>query len=326
MEGEPPKIYTRRKWLTLGNEPYYSWDQNELPNWFSAPKTFWNEARRNKLISERRPEHIYHYTSIEGFFGIVKSRTLWLSDYCYLNDKRELTHGIDLVQEVAAQLLKHETRQVAIDLLGTWIQDIAKEIHRVCIASFSAEGDSLSQWRSYGQVAVGFEPRDVSLHAYGTNLQPVEYDRDRQRALVQTYLHHLREAYVVDFDANRLERITDVYHKTDRLIELVAFFKDPAFRSEKEYRLAYIENPQILESLGIEAPTKRFRVNRTKILPYIVSSEIEPSSANTRPLAIKEVVLGPETDDLLERGVRELLQSESLGEVIVRRSTVPYRT
>ena len=325
MKGEPPKIYTRRKWLTLTNGPYYSWDQDNWPNWFSAPKTFWNEARRNFLISEKSPEHIYHYTSVEGFFEIVKSKTLWLSDYSYLNDKRELTHGIELIQDVAAELQKDEIRQPAIDLLDTWIRDIG-QIHRVCIASFSADGDSLSQWRSYGSVALGFEPRDVSLHAHGTNLQRVEYDRDKQRALARTYLHHLREAYMVDSEGNRLERIPDVYHRTDRLIELIAFFKDPAFSVENEYRLAYIEYPQTFDSLGIEAPAKRFRVSRSRILPYVVSSEIEPFPGNERPLEIREVVLGPETDNLLERGIREFLQSENLSEVVVRRSTVPYRT
>jgi hypothetical protein len=223
-------------------------------------------------------------------------------------------------------LLKNEARQPAIDLLNTWIQDIDKQIHRVCIVSFSADGDSLSQWRSYGPVALGFEPRDIFLHAHGTNLQRVEYDRDKQRALARTYLHHLREAYMVDSDGNRLERISDVYHKTDRLVELVAFFKDPAFSTENEYRLAYIESPQTLESLGIEAPAKRFRVNRSRILPYVVSNEIRPFPTNARPLEIREVVLGPETDDLLERGIREYLEAENLGEVVVRRSTVPYRT
>lgn len=326
IEGEPSDIYSRREWRTLNNESYYSWDQDTLPNWFSCPNTFWNEARRKKLVATEFAKQIYHYTSIEGFFGIVKSKGLWLSDYSYLNDKRELVHGIELIQDITTELLKNETRQLAIDLLNVWSEEISSRKHLVYVASFSSDDDSLSQWRSYGQIALGFKPYTIQRHAHPASLQRVEYDRDTQRALIQTYLHHLREAYMVDIQDNRLERIHDVYHMTDRLIQLVAFFKDPGFRGENEYRLAYIEDPQLLEQRGVPAPTKQFRVNRSKIFPYILSSETKRGSLSERPFEINEVVLGPEADDLLERGVRELLQAEGMSKVKVRRSKVPYRT
>jgi hypothetical protein len=326
MEGELPEKHRRRKWTTLSGEPYYSWDGTELPNWFTIPKVVWNEARRQSLVDEVPTDLIYHYTSVEGFFGIVQSGNLWLSDYSYLNDTRELSHGADLVTDIASELLAKETRQQAADLLRHWITALKAPIHRVCVASFSAAGDSLSQWRAYGPISIGFEPRDVALHAYRANLRPVEYGRDHQRALVGITLHHMREAYLIDQQEGRLERIQDVYQKIDRLVELIAFFKDPAFVSEQEYRLAFIEHPDLMPSLGHKSSTKRFRVSRGRIVPYVLSNELEPVMPDGRKLRLREVVLGPESDSTLERGIREFLAELKMTDIVVRRSRVPYRT
>mgnify|MGYP000857394694 CR=1 FL=1 len=326
INGEEPDIYTRRQWMPLSGTPYFSWDSSKLPNWFSVPKVVSNEARRLKLIDTTLPNLIYHYTSVEGFFEIVRSGQLWLSDYSYLNDTRELSHGADLVIESATKLLANESRLKVADLLRRWISDLQAPDHRVCVASFSGAGDSLSQWRAYGPIAIGFQPRDLSLHAYRAILRPVEYQRDRQRVLVDLYLNHMIQAYLVDSDNGRLERIEDVYQKTDRLIELVAFFKDPAFVEEQEYRLAFIEHPDLMPSLGHKCTDKRFRVTRGRIIPYVLSNELEPILPSGRDLEIKEVVLGPGCDTTLNRGVREFLNESNLSEVEVKSSSAPYRT
>lgn len=327
-QGEEPEIYTRRQWTDLSGSHYYSWDGSKLPNWFSVPKVAFNEARRRNLIAGDMPERIYHYTTVEGLFGIIRSRQLWLSDYSYLNDTRELAHGADLVKDVATQLLASEARPQSSDLLRHWIGDLQQPVHRVCVASFSADQDSLSQWRAYGTIALGFEPHELALHAYRAALRPVEYRRDQQRALVELYLHHMREAHQVDHQAGRLERIEDVYKKTDRLIELITFFKDPAFAAEQEYRLAFIEHPDLMPSLGHKSSEKRFRVSRGHIIPYVLSNELEPvlPGSGGKELTIREIVLGPQADAVLERGVRELLDYSGMPDVELKRSHVPYRT
>lgn len=326
MEGNRPETYTRRTWHSPLGDDYYTWDGDKLPNWFSAPKTFWNEARRFRLVRTAAPDLVYHYTSLEGFVGIIQSRSLWLSDYSYLNDRRELTHGVDVVCEVVDEMLRAHPESTINELLLAWKRNLAASTHRVCIVSFSAEDDSLSQWRAYGPIAIGIEPRHLPIHAYQTRLGAVEYDREIQRKLASIYLNHLTQAYRVDLEEGQLERIPDVYHRTERIIELVAFFKDAAFRSEQEYRLVYIEDPETLRGLKLPSPPKNFRVARTKLVPYVASDELSPFEHKRGPLEVQEVILGPEADDLLERGVRELLASSALPDVKVRRSRVPYRT
>jgi hypothetical protein len=326
MNDEKPRtLYTRREWQSPFGDDYYTWDSNDLPNWFGTHKTLWTEARRFKLIeTEEAPKLVYHYTSLEGFAGIVQNRSVWLSDYSYLNDKHELIYGADIIREVASEILNSTNKPIVSGLLKAWENNIEQFGNRVCIASFSADGDSLSQWRSYGNIALGFDPHDLAMHGCESNLRAIEYDRVKQRKLISIYLHHLCQAYVVDYEANRLERISDVYHKAERLIELIVFFKDSAFHTEREFRLAYIENPEMLQALKKTLP-KKFRINNSKIIPYISSDQLFVGFNQQRPLEIREVVLGPEASDLLERGLKEFLTFHDMNDVVIRRSAIPYR-
>jgi hypothetical protein len=327
IEREKPRKYSRREWQSPLGSSYYSWESTDLPNWFFAPQTFWNEARRHRLIPDAFPDTVYHYTSLEGLIGIVESQSVWMTEFGYLNDRREVRHGYDLLLETISQIMDIESSENIRDLLSTWIEKIKGTPNRVCITSFSADSDSdsLSQWRAYGPVALGFPVRPLALHADQSRLQPVEYDPKIQRKLINIYVHHLMSAFAADTKGGRLERIPDVYHKSDRLLELVAFFKDPAFKSENEYRLAYIDYPEVLDSLGIESPPKSFRVSKGKIIPYVPSTKIFQSEHRKFPLEISEVVIGPENDEVLEQGIREFLSEKGLSDVAVRRSLVPLR-
>ena len=326
MDGKPHTVFTRREWLSPLGGSYYTWDSDEVPNWFSTSSTYWNEARRLKLANNIFPETIYHYTSLDGLVGIVESQSLWLSDYSYLNDTRELTHGLDIVRGVIDDIAKNESNDNVLNLLQSWLQGIEKSENRVCVASLSADGDSLSQWRAYGRIAIGFGVYGLAQRSYPSILRPVEYDSATQRRLVAVFLKHLCQAYAVDIRDNRLERIPHVYHDMEKILELAVFFKDSAFRTESEYRLAYIESPDTLTALGHSLPPKHFRIARSRLMPYVSSRELPYSSRDSKPIAISSIVLGPENDALLERGVREFLRSRDLEGVTILRSAVPFRT
>ena len=321
-----PTVYTRREWVSPLGGSYYSWDSSDLPNWFNVSQTFWNEARRHRLVADSFPEIVYHYTSLEGFFGIVENKSIWLSDYSYLNDRRELKYGADIAKNAIAQLAKTEPDPNPRELFSDWIEKLEVLENRICMASFSSEDDSLSQWRAYGPIAIGFDTRALSLHVDQSRLQPVEYNPEVQKKLIEILVYHLKSAYLVDTTEGRLDRIPDAYHKVYLILELIAFFKDPAFKSENEYRLVYIDIPEVLDSIGLERPPKSFRISKGRIVPYVPSVDILPSEYRDYKLELKEIVLGPESDELLEKGVREFLDENGLTDVISRRSLIPLRS
>ena len=52
---------------------------------------------KNKIIFPQgtKPKRIFHYTSIHGLQGILEKRTLRFTNINYLNDKDEITAGIE---------------------------------------------------------------------------------------------------------------------------------------------------------------------------------------------------------------------------------------
>jgi hypothetical protein len=105
------------------------------------------------------PEIVYHYTSIDTMTKIVASESIWATSVCYLNDTSEQSHFLNLVRSRIPhlQFKTPEASAVAKSFLN--VRDGEFE-NRPFIASFSAEADSLPQWRSYcsagNGVAIGF--------------------------------------------------------------------------------------------------------------------------------------------------------------------------
>jgi len=327
VKSEKHQIYHRFRWHSPLEAPYFSWERRDSPHWFSVIRTFWNEVRRLRLIPDHNVNVVYHYTSMEAFVSIVESDSIWLSDYSYLNDKTELVHGVKVVSDVINELLGQGVSKEQEGLLQAWLKKAAAPLQRVCVASFSGDGDSLSQWRAYGNVAIGFVPRKIGLHTNQSQWSVVQYETEIQRKLARVYVSHSLQAYAEDIKNNTFERISDVYHRFGQVLELVAFFKDLSFRNEREFRLVYVEHPELFEDRAlVERPPKHFRAKGGRIYSHVKSSEMFTEPDNKWPLGICEVVLGPESDDLMELGVRELLDENGLNDVPIKHSAIPYRT
>ncbi len=327
FDGQKVPTYTRQHWKSPLGDTYFTWDSNKLPNWFFVRQTYWNEARRHGLVETNFPDTIYHYTSLAGFVGIVESKQIWLSDFSYLNDSRELVHGTRLATDVIDSIVRAKPAVGVQGLLNRLKREINTHANRICVASFSADDDSLAQWRAYGPIAIGFDTYPLELHVNQASLHRVEYNHDTQQGLIKIYLHHLAASFLRDAEAGRLTRsLRTSYRRAEQLLEILAFFKDAGFRSENEIRLAYVDNPDVFQSLGYPPLPKSFRQARGLLIPYVASGDVLRSSERNFEIKIAEVVLGPESSDLLERGLKEFLAARNMSEVVVRRSAVPLRT
>lgn len=122
---------------------------------------------RKQFIEEILPDVLYHYTSIEGFKGIIDSKEIWATAANHLlNDPTEITHA----KEIALEILRK--RKSDFNGKGELYNNCKSAIESSdrskkfrCICSFSEEGDLLSQWRAYcpkGGVSVGFSVPRIS--------------------------------------------------------------------------------------------------------------------------------------------------------------------
>jgi Protein of unknown function (DUF2971) len=300
------------------------------------------------------PSVVYHYTSVEALLGIIDSHTVWASNARFLNDARELEAALVLLREHRKGLeFRAEERQLAV--VDTVLAMFRSEGTRVFVASFSAEPDSLSQWRAYcpanAGYAIGFATDQLAISAgkAGFSLRQCSYDLELQAKIIgdaieatfayiteqeaehnlqpDAVLKQLRLHWEKTLDSKVIPGLLEILHEytpffqgqgflTGALSHVVGLTKDPAFREEKEWRLVTEMHP------SISVTRVKFRSGRAMLIPY-VPVEIARSPAE---LPIVEIVIGPTLyPDLAKLAIEEFLISRDLRHVRVRNSAAPYR-
>ena len=280
---------------------------------------------------------LYHYTGMAGFEGILKSESIWFTDYRHLNDPHELLHGLML----AKSMLRRRVKAGGFPgLLFASIDDLLNQRNfgralEFFIASFSRNRDELGQWRAYAdnarEVAIGFAPglfcpvdatnKDPRLNVF---VGPVLYDdaltRRRHakgldvggkvaadaRVYAQRYLK--RKEIGMEF-LSRLARSVIA----SPLIWNALTCKHNGYRREEEVRLVMLGDKRRFRG----KISKRMRGGET--VPY-VPYKIDLKAAGS----IAEIVVGPAAMKRAEADVRKLLNWRGI-KASVRRSRVPYR-
>lgn len=141
---------------------------------------------------------LFHYTDIRGLYGILEEEKLWATHVGYLNDSREFTLGMELIDKqleleslppaglrsisvptpsdmMAA--LSHATARGLQQNFRTLSEVVRKELGPF-VACLSAAGNQLSQWRGYGAgggYAICFEASALQQHLrkYAPDVEPV---------------------------------------------------------------------------------------------------------------------------------------------------------
>jgi hypothetical protein len=295
-------------------------------------RVMWREAARDGLIegySRDGREVIYHYTTPSGLLGIIESNEFWMSDYSFLNDAEELTYGLAITKNRFGKAT--ESLPSAADLLKKMGSASDLSDLRVCVGSFSLRSDSLSQWRAYGSIAIGFE---VGPLMFGYNnsvrMNRVIYDPDKQKRFLDLMAYLWASAYMEDQKREGPNEIRKMYFDrggSETLLEVTAFLKHPTFADEHEVRIVHIEDRRVYESLKIERPPHRFRVSGGIILPYVTTRDVATlPDEYPNKLPIVEVIIGPSPHaEVLQRGVERLLAARGY-DAVVTRSTAPLRT
>jgi hypothetical protein len=184
---------------------------------------------------------IYQYTSVEGFFGILKSKRLWLSDLASANDPRELVLGREKVIEALTWLLEHQYEGEKAARLRRFIEITHAYFSTTQTFSccFSMAADELPMWGAYGAryggIALGFRP--AAILGIPARVQKVRYIDPASDDSFRTLAHEIaaqldRMASTKDWNtwisavagADAMAAVTAVKHVTwayEREIRLV---------------------------------------------------------------------------------------------------------
>jgi hypothetical protein len=298
---------------------------------------------RAEALSDGQPRsHLYHYTTAQGFLGIIQTKHLWATNVLYLNDATELSDARDILQT--------ELQASPILLLGTPSRP-SSEISAVFehlplehfIVSFCQDGDLLSQWRGYGSQGNGFSMgfslaalaavsvREENTHRGSFALRKVKYHRSEKVDLIKKRLSAINQILDPHAEALRPESEEDVRALLSIWNRIAACFhpvlalmKHPSFEEEHEWRLVRtLWRPPVPT---VDWPVS-VRMIGTRLSPYLpISWPLQAKSPLDGLKGIEEIRCGPSSNPVLkEMAARDLLIAEKSWHTRLVRSEVPLR-
>lgn len=283
-----------------------------------------------ELYAPTPPSTLYHYTTLRGFMGIVQQRKIWATDARFLGDSSELQDlGSEIIRQVSQEIKYDAPQRQIFEQLRVWLADRIKSGPFVFVASFTPNGNLLSQWRGYSGlgkgVSLGFETADLaaSVRSQSYRIARCIYSAQQKRKIAARVI----DAFVV----NALERgeapatqahPTQSFHHSfheleEYLFTVAALMKNGSFEEEEEWRIV---SP--VHSNYVEMPIL-YREGTHSLVPYF---EVSLPVDTEGKLLMRNVYVGPsptpnESHTSVSRYVRKYTACP-----VVTNSLIPWRS
>lgn len=249
------------------------------------------------LQRRKNDYYVYQYRTIDDFWKIVESDSLFATHVRFSNDHAEQRIGIEYFQELFTTVRKKEIKDITktdaeIPLESPAI--VPEDCYLIC---FSKNGDILSQWRGYspeGGVAIGF---DLS------NIRPFSIlKRDRDEKKNDAYHIQLNGCFEVKYisgdpkrEDNPFPTLSDMNSslilKESR--KLIPYLKHNGFAEEEEFRLLFHNEGGVLTDAIHYRPHKGQRIPFIKV--YAGDATLKKGDVTVR-VALGPT--GPQFDDI----------------------------
>jgi hypothetical protein len=204
------------------------------------------------------------------------------------------------------------------------------------VASFSEEGDDLSQWRSYCPGQAGFS---IGFSVAALRSQWVSDPAGGEPSFVGGKL--LKISYLSKTDVSEIDlAIDDALQMGLQLHGKMGFFgpisgqqavtawfsviapsyKDSAYFAEREWRM-------VLSKPHKPMPGQRFRAGKSTVIPYVeVELNRDLDFKLSTEYMIRKVFVGPTPNpDLSLEALQHFFSSKGHPEILVEKSAIPYR-
>lgn len=293
-----------------------------------------DEQERQRAAGKNEPEFLYHYTTENGLYGILKSDSIWATHYRFLNDLSECLEAPELFEARMGQRSSVKSPQSDLARKGReayWnntrntlrAQVESTDVYFVSLTDESISqtpGDRLTLWRGYGENSQGFSlgfcrskllqrvrsfeeqlqrPIPLMRCLYGET----EESKEERNAIIGTLVGYS------NMNSQILEKV----------LEWSARFKNNAFCEEREWRFVLQMSTEERESNGGHIGFHDGRFGRT---PHITV----PLALKDQDPPLKRIVVGPapNKEQAAARLRIELVQMGIHGVEVVP-SQIPYR-
>lgn len=294
---------------------------------------------------------LYHYTSADGLKSIIENKTIRFSDYRFLNDIDEIEYGKKVFRQVLDEL-KEETPEY-LEYISQWESELQcieqgkikylkpvspaengainciqceSENFHYYLLSLTTLGDNKDMWNMYSGNNPGYRIKingnELMKYFYGIrdsftykgfifspeHRMPVLYGKDANK--------FIKNALVCEYSIGN-PSITQF----GSIFKYLAFSKDEAFRSEKEYRLGFCFVDEMDDSEINKENAKKVFMNKNGVLyPYM---EFQNFSFGE---IVEEIMISPyNKSELAEIGLKEFLYKNKLENVKIKKSGIRIR-
>jgi len=304
------------------------------------------------IQSELPETPLYHYSSPGGFLGIVKSKSIWMSNIRYQNDIEEYKYIFELTKKILKEEYDYPDE---LNISSSYI------VPPIFTFSLSAKKDLLSQWRGYcpkGGYSFTFDKKQLAdtIEEHKLEIYNCIYDIDLQTQIIKEK--------VIGFSVAEWkqalfgERTTDIsYHQRNLWINasnLSPLLKHPSFKEEAEWRIIKnfsIDSPfttsldehQAFSGYNIRTEKRlypegrvkddysgsefiNYREGRDTLIPYLTIPIAKSELSQEQLVRFSDVIVGPGLQQQLAVvACRALLNSEAEAGASVSYSKIPYR-
>ena len=286
-----------------------------------------------------------HYTSLDAFRSILRSKEMWLSRVLDMNDTSEIVGGATIIAEGLAEYGPKIFLNPPYAALEVGQQFDARRpmletdtyVLSLCEHGSDEETDRLAMWRAYGHNGNSLclvLRKDTMLGQkaqgrFAVQWSPIDYQSPAQLKA------RLRQ---------RLEQIEDTFRALPKAVAalppqllgmliaqcavpLVLGHKHVAFRDEREIRFVRSRILQPLvppDGAGYRTVHSSGRAKSVFVLPLRNYPEF-PVNADLSAM-LDHIIVGPShQQDQMYSEVRDSLDAEGLTQVRIHRSEIPYR-
>lgn len=275
-------------------------------------------------VGHGRSEKVAHYTRIGTLQHFIPDFILsgsngWKSARAtpvqFLNDRRELTLGLEVFRDVARKRSLKIFEQISVDALdfvGSYETDVFS-------MSFSGDHDELGQWRGYASNGMGCSvvTQVDALTSVADVAGWVFYEETRQNEFASKILDQFNSIYLRGSTPKQY-----VEREIQRaLMTAASFVKHKGFKPEDEFRI--ITFPQQQKDIV-------FRESGDRLVPFVDFLKMKNES-----LPIHQIIIGPgwqlsSMDETVVarhhvvQGISRLLELRNLQNVKIESSKIPY--
>ena len=274
---------------------------------------------------------VFHYTDVDAFVSILKSRQLWMTDTRAMNDTTEKLDFLVMFRDrLSKEPFQHESVKNEILSMTDFVEN-----NDFGVLSFSTDKDTLPQWVAYGGkgegFSIGFDPSPLTKivkrsdrgatiilrDIVNTFVGDVIYESDKKSEIVEDLI---QTAKSMEPRRARIDTRFDSFRS--KIIKNSCSFKNKCFKEEKEIRLVkwfrdfHANDSELYEKGFIESHYDHRSVAGIPRLYY--KHDFEPEW-------ITEIVLGPKCPASIPEIKKFILELGYPSSVEVTRSLATYR-